>query len=348
MDPRQITSLNGPIAFYFYPHVNGQRIVLLSDIHLQGTKCEHDYKVVDWVLDLSEYDCVDFFVEHSYIKEPISKITNYTSTSTLSNIINAFEPYYINNKYIDLYNLRYHYIDARSFKLSNGTIYLFTPVSPLSKQLLTNTGYKSNQFNLEKYMNNLKNIILYLMCLNQEDDYLDFMNDVNKLALGKSIYVKSKNTKYGPSTYMTYDDIKLYMDIYFIIVKKRQLKLPNLDSFNLTFLELVLNRCEALLINIDVTAVTPLRTFIMIRELSYIPIHYYALLRMFGSYKDGKCENYNKNIIMYCGHTHTLFINEFILNYFNIMPTISIINESDHKKLTANQCIRLDEPFDYF
>ena len=164
MDPRQLQSLNGPIAFYYYPNIRNKRIVLLSDIHIHGRKCEDPYGVVDWIKDLSQFEDIDFFVEQSYIKEPITKITNYSSTNTLSEIINTYEPYYINNKYVKIDHLRYHYIDVRSFKLgAKGTIYLFTPVNPLSKKLLSNKGYLSNTFNIENHINNLEDMILYMM-----------------------------------------------------------------------------------------------------------------------------------------------------------------------------------------
>lgn len=349
MNPRQITSLSGPIAFYYYK-LNNRKIVLLSDVHFHGTKCHYDYGVVDWVMDLSQYDCIDFFVEQSYIKNPIVKITNYATSNTLSNIINRFEPYYINKKYVHIDNLRYHYIDVRSFKLDNGTLYLFTPVNPVNKKLLSNTGYKSNIFNIEKHIDHLENIVLYLMCLNKKDDYINLINDVNQFALGKSLFMKNKNKTYNVSSGLTYDDLMLYMTIYCMIIKKRQLKYQgDLSSFNRCFMKLVIRRCQQLLTGLDITAITPIRTFAILRELANIPIHYYSLLRMFGHYKDNnRCENYNKNIIMYAGHNHTLFINEFILDYFNTTPEMFIINQTDTKNLTANQCIQFDEPFDYF
>lgn len=66
---------------------------------------------------------------------------------------------------------------------------------------------------------------------------------------------------------------------------------------------------------------------------------------MFGYYSDG---SYNKNIIMYCGHNHNIFYNQFIDDYFNINPDLTIINHHNVKLKKADQCIIFKDNFDYF
>ena len=293
-----------------------------------------------------------FFVEQTFMHEPITKITKYSPSNTLSDIINHFEPYYLDYKFFN--SFRYHYIDVRSFKLGKkGTIYLFSNANPMIAKLLTNHGYSTDEFNLIKHVNDLENIILYMMVLNNESEsFLDLMNTISILTVNKSIFHHTLNKKvYSPYLYMNADDFLLYMSIYRPLVHKRQLKFgSDIDRFNTIFFNLINDRCKFLLLNVNIFALTPLRTFGLIQEICNITIHYYTMLRMFGYYyKDyNQCSNYNKNIIMYCGHNHNLFYTHMIANYYNKHPDISIINHHDAGRRIADQCIRLNSSFDYF
>lgn len=346
LNPRKLDMLSGPIAFYFYKDVDTRRILLLSDIHFHGTKCnKNKYNVIDYVLDLSIIQDIDFFIEQSFIVEPITKMTKYASTSILSQIINHFEPYYINTKYAYINNLRYHYIDVRSFKLGEkGTLYLFSQISPLNKKLLSNTGYK---FNAKYHVNNLKNIILSMMGLSDLNNFTSFYEDINVFALNESIYVRNNPSKiYSASSHIIYQDIVKYFDIYLPLIQKRQSKLEyNLNEFNVVFVDLIIKRCEMILLGLDIESLTSIRTYALLQEICNITIHYYSLLRIFGYYNDG---SYNKNIIMYCGHNHNKFYNQFIFQYFNIIPDVTIINEINIGLMQADQCIKFNEYFDYF
>jgi hypothetical protein len=242
-------------------------------------------------------------------------------------------------------NLRYHYIDVRSFRLGEkGTLYLFSQTNPLLKKLLSNTGHK---FNAKYHVDNLNNIILSMMGLNDISDFINFYSDINLFALNESIYIKNDSNKiYSASSYITYPDIIKYFDMYLLLMRKRRSKLEyNLDQFNAVFIDLVVKRCDTILFGLDVESLTSIRTYGLLQEICNITIHYYSLLRMFGYYND---RSYNKNIIMYCGHNHNQFFLQFIEDYFNIKPDLTIVNDFNTKLKQADQCIKFKDDFDYF
>ncbi|CAK7994567.1 Hypothetical protein POVR1_LOCUS91 [uncultured virus] len=307
--PLQVTSLYGPVAFYYYRFP--KRILLLSDLHYQGDHCKNDYHVVDWLRDLSTYQSLDLYLENAYWLNPTLQ-TNYLNSSALVDLLHSGLPFHS----IDLRSIKYlqndEPIDLRSFNHSDSLVVRLVSM------------VESNfpcQFDLENI--DLMECVKYLMCANlNSTHYNRFFQRVYQYTLGKSI---------------SSDYLQEYMIWYrkIVVPKWRCLKDPH--RFDEIFLELMKKRIDQRTVN---HLLNCFEVYSLVQELGNIPIHYYGLIMIMISR--------NKNIVCYAGQNHIDFYRSFIATAGWPDPSLTIENKFDLDAEQADQCLRFPYPFNYF
>ena len=118
---RQLTTLSGPVSFYFYPDVGGKRVLLLGDHHVIESLCsesDDDAQEVDeWLYQLASTapECLDIFGEEYFFHYPAQKGGAIRIQESPVNAVRAKFMKCIGNYSACPGNLRYHYVDLRQF-----------------------------------------------------------------------------------------------------------------------------------------------------------------------------------------------------------------------------------------
>lgn len=341
---REIMRLSGPTCYYFYVSVLGRRILLLGDRHYNRSLCPSlidSYEVHQWLYQLSFMapQCLDLFVEQSYLKEPPTPSPRsplkphqrplIAFNSPLEAIRETFHECYQVNKqqcHKQFHQLRYHYVDLRQM-IGGG--------SPLIVNWILQHRKIFRYYNPK--FNDLRSTIYhYLLTLDQSkrarEYYLSYIHDI----YAAFPEIRSDNLPFD----LFSNDAYLYR--YFILIRKELRKLDpliNQQQFLLTLCQVYMDDPPEYLM----------------RHLLCIHQDVYLLLRLFMVYDPKKIisrgplgcryDDYhqNKNIIVYTGSLHTQYYKRFLWKMFQIQPTLfQNPSEDDY------QCLEFEQPFDFF
>ena len=337
---RQLKVLSGPISFYYYPSIDGKRVLLLGDQHRNGTYCNKDelaniskqnselgaYEIHDWLWDLSKVapECLDIFNETGYF--PINQkggepLKSYDSP--LEAISDSFLKCVYNKQCSD--RMRYHYIDIRQFMVEKGDDDIIS-----ESQLLDLYFKKQTLDDLSKYLIFEKK-----------------WNRRNKIEILLKYYIGLDRKYFAKKTFSEYckdyakavdEPIKTYkIDLEVKRIWKlidKELSKTTLDKNK--FFEIMLP------IAIENVPISMIGSSI---------VDIYVLLRLFIKFNENKmirgpnmCQSNQivENAIIYAGDYHIQDYVSFFHNYFGIDPYISYPSKND------TQCLHLSKPFDYF
>ena len=337
---RQLQILNGPVSFLFYPNIQGKKILLLGDIHnihalcnINSCSTQNDpgckiYEVQQWLSDLatSSPQCLDIFVEHPYIKSQKGGAALQSSPNPLQAIRNQFRSCAI-NKIKCPPNLRYHYVDIRLIEFEGETI-----PDPLGKLLdiISIYGLSTQWYNL---------IPLYI---NQIPIIKEYYIGYNRTTPAKNIF------------YQFYQDLAKIVSIPY--------NQDSLDTeinalwkiFDKQLSKTTLNKNQFFQALLKVHSQPPIDIH---GSLLTLPMDVYLLSRLFTQFDIHKMKRgpigchdpkYSQihNAIIYAGDYHIRLYQKFIHQYFNILPLIS--KTGNPLDPLRPQCIKLDQPFDFF
>ena len=348
---RQLVALSGPSMFAFYPNVHGKRILLLGEFHKIVSTCQSDickaitvdkeecnvYDLHTWLGDLVKNgpECVDIFVEQSYLADPKKilpkKQLGGKPLELYSSPLSAIKDKFKNCRttkakmkekcYAD--NLRYHFVDLRGYKgiTKSALLYMYLHKSPQAVLYPSPVIYK-------KYTPKKLELFLYVMGLDRSSST-------------KQIY-DNYLTDLASSVKMTVNLVEndKYIKMLWGSIDKELMKLdPTLDKtkFLKTILDLAMEKTNMAII------------------LFTLPQDTYFLLRLFMKFDKSKLtrgpqgcrtDDYEvvKNAILHAGSYHTKFYKEFIQRYFGQLPDTNYYVPYTNQ----NQCLTFEKPFDFF
>lgn len=355
---RKLTVLSGPSLFYYYPNIQGKKILLLGENHTNKYICKENYceskvdcqlfEVDDWLYQLATHtsQCLDIFVEEAYYDVQTGGAGLNTYAAPLLAIREKFKytrPKYIKEGKNPLTNTRYHSVDIRN--VLEGT----SPFVDMAHMAGGGLKYAMGKTPLEfKSKDNMKIILGCLMGCNRN---IMAQKMFYAFTMQLFISIEQYNDAKGISE-MPYDmdswvvekleEINAYIRKLDTLVNKEISKsLPYIkkDKFCETLLSVYM---EYIGENWDK----------FIHALIMLPMDIYLLLRLFIKYEPSKMsrgpagcrsELYgeNKNVIIYTGGLHTDIYRHFLSKYFTVTPTIS-------QNRSPDQCIELSTPFDFF
>jgi hypothetical protein len=346
---RRLKHLSGPLFFVFYPKVHGKKILLLGEAHSTEDICDDKkaYEVQNWLVDIARNapECIDIMSEDNYETDiTFGKPNNPRSFNDINDLADIAFPQRtlssypsplqaVNDKFLHCRmapgfgplcsKVRYHYLDTRKLSL----VYRdkFSQIRDL-----TELKGKKKQDNLMKI-----------------DKLYGTKTSQNALRLYRYILGidKTKETKLIYNEYMKHmlgEKYNEYQEDYYLqelwkITDKAQQKLDH-----------SINRKQFYTILIQSTISHKYNPTIF-HVLHVLPMDHYALLRLFTMFDTQKdrgpklCNEHEmKNVIIYAGAYHCQIYKHFIDHYFNIKPTLSIIQKD------FNQCIELPYEFDFF
>lgn len=376
LHPRSIVRLRGPVSFIFYHEAEGRRILLLGDKHSRGniSSCQNDYDVLNWVLSLSTVapECLDLFAETAYLSEPLVARSVFKGDSPLIDLAQYFNEYTVGQEHVTINDhLRYHYIDMRVIKtMINGKFFnlsIFSFNTNMFRILSSpnRTSQDPRTIDVNPFITRVRVLIDYMMGKTDkqvrlgEQLFIELYDSLSIEAFGRPL---SRDQEIREVDSITLHTIKTYMNSYRAIVNKTRGKfIGDLSRFDYTFHMMVLTRIRAFKREMGqeqvsgqvLGQVSGVKVHRLLNILCNIPMEYYSLLRMFGSYTHRdrgpvSCRDilYNKNIICYVGDNHVSSYKVFINEYCKVKPSIEIANPRSVDDWS--QCISLPREFDYF
>lgn len=327
---RSILGLSGPNQFTFFPDVMGKRILLLGEYHTVERVCS-DVIVNDKVPEIQNWlvyivknaplnediigdklpKCVDIFTETPYK----IKSTCTDQDVKLSNFKSPLSAVYCKFHMLEqpqLPNLRHHQADVRVIEKYNPFVNIEIALRSIPGRVVI---LKKLSNAHTKYK---REILSYALMINGKNRkyYFNFIKHAYKLV--------------G----LCYDPVVIdeYHYLYFNLIKKELSKMdPSIDKAK--FLNILLE--------------IYMKGFDLFTSLLDFPMDMYILSRIFINFDKTKlrgpisCQTQDvQYAICHTGSAHTDIYRLFFENYFNIKPTINIIQ--------YGQCLKLDKPFDYF
>lgn len=333
---RSILGLSGPNQFTFFPDIMGKRILLLGEYHTVERVCSdattHDSNVPEiqnWLVDIVKNAppnedikvigdklpmCVDIFTETPYKEKSTCTDQDVKLVNFKSPLSAVYCKFHILEQSGHLPNLRHHQADVRVLKIYNP--FISVEIS------MRNMPIDRHQTVISKlvtvYDKHKREILSYALMINGKNKkyYFNFIKYAYKLV----------GLKYNQ------DEIDVYHQDYFTLIKKELSKMdPSIDKPK--FLNILLE--------------IYMKGFDLFTSLLDFPMDMYILSRIFINFDKTKlrgpisCQTQDvQYVICHTGSAHTDIYRLFFENYFNINPTINIIQ--------YGQCLKLDKPFDYF
>lgn len=355
---RRITTLSGPISYYYYNQVMGKRILLLGDIHLALKNCSNykAYKekyitVYQWLEDLFTHTdtCIDFMLETELGWEHLKDV--YEPVKPIDIMRQKFDDFK-NDK------VRNHAIDIRQF-FQNYLFFLPEAKVFNKKQSKYLMGKSSTKNDLivktikaiinEKYVNSYFKPILNdltvieIQMLIQHSDYTDQKYKIDRIKpddhnnLYELIYfsLEHKILSVDSTSFTEQYYIDLQTLIYSFLERARNIILKEIHK------SIFKDKADRF---IDLILQSSSNTYF---EFSYL-LDTYLLARLFITFNQRKrgpalCHDSNtmKNVIIYAGNAHILSIKNFLDANFNVLP----LHAYDNRGI---QCINFNGSFDFF
>ena len=347
---RQLRMLSGPSYFVYFPVVDNKRILLLGESHyntgLAKTTGNNDvYEVHRWLSDLAHEapECLDLMVETPYITRPVPIYGSweYPNLGQYQSPLEAIEDIFRSCHTTDIDKkqkchspmLRFHYLDFRRWNEINGvggTYWIFFGILKNQPNALEIAELHLHNQYWER-RGDLYNFVLGLDPRPQNQLFFEqYLSDFR--------HVVYDDTPETSNSYRNVD-YRDFLDAFRKLTTKESHKLKGLDwTQALQILsQLYLKMYQSIAFTLFI-----------------IPMDLYCLMRIFIQYDSTKmsrgpsgCQaltyTKNKNIIVYAGLSHIDLYRRFIEKYFEIQPTINIL---DFK--SGHQFIVLDPPFDFF
>ncbi len=341
-----IEKLSGPHSLYFYPNVQGKRILLLGDQHTQGDTClkknpgTNVSEVQNWIMELADTspECLDVFVETDYrssnaarnlkVRESCGDLRS--CSSPLSAVVSAFAPCIKDNSDCSQ-NLRYHYIDVRYIK---GLIKDIEGKNHFATDQLVDCFARITRNNTEVYDKvenelgkiNMGSVSLYRLGIRRDSKDRKEFNSFSRFLCKVSKNICDE--KICDETYLNnYNKM-----VWKILAKEIEKLTLDGNKFITTLYSLYEYKFEHILMTtMDVYFIARLFSKFDLAKMERSPVG---------------CRNHRygeiKNAVIYAGAGHIDIYNRFIQKYFDLKPSISISPEG------KNQCMIFDRPFDYF
>ena len=344
-NPRDISQLVGPNTFVFYKNFGNnksQRILILGENHtVNGLPKEVDdktsFEIHMWLYKLSKIspECLDIFLETNnrrIVKNPLKNKNLKDFSSPIESIANVFSVCTNNDCFTN--SVRYHLIDARVIDTTESIFHYLVNAQiyyklDLTSQIISGENFGravkiSLFYNIAKKTNGYR-IMEYYSGKDSSED--------NKQILKEYYEIVSKNTKYE-------NDFELYEKYREEYMKKINKAISKIEQpFDLDKFYDTLIQCYITL------------NFTFFDSLVCIPMDVYFLLRYLQTYTKlergpSNCtgDDYKiaKNSIIHAGDGHSTVYVEFFRQWYEIEPTLSIINPY------TTQYIDFETPFDFF